>query len=95
MSPTDFRARLEALCWSQRGFAALLGVPHNTVHRWAVGQAVIPAATALWLEAVSAWLLAHPPPRSGLPRHEPFHRDGEFAEAAEQRQCDGGFGSGD
>ena len=80
MTPYDFRARLEALCWSQRGFAALLGVPHNTVHRWAVGQAGIPLATALWLEAVSTYLLQHPPPRSGLPRHEAVDVDGDLAE---------------
>jgi DNA-binding transcriptional regulator YdaS (Cro superfamily) len=63
MTPAAFRAHLEALCWTQRGFAVLLGVAHNTVHRWALGKARIPPAIGAWLEEVSAFVRAHPPPR--------------------------------
>ena len=63
MTASDFRARLEALGWTQRGFAALLGLAHNTVHRWALGQARIPDGIAAWLDEVLAFLQAHPPPR--------------------------------
>lgn len=63
MTPAAFRAHLEALCWSQRGFAVLLGVAHNTVHRWAVGQARIPDDVASWLEGISLYRTENPPPR--------------------------------
>jgi DNA-binding transcriptional regulator YiaG len=63
VTPTAFRAALARLCWTQRGFAALLGVAHNTVHRWALGQAKIPDGLAVWLGKVEAYLSEHPPPR--------------------------------
>ena len=56
MTSLQFRSHLAKLCWSQRGFAALLGVTHNTVHRWALDQAVIPADVAAWLDEVAAFL---------------------------------------
>jgi DNA-binding transcriptional regulator YdaS (Cro superfamily) len=59
-----FRAHLGRLCWTQRGLAVLLGLSHNTVHRWALDQAAIPPATAAWLEQVAAFIERHPPPRS-------------------------------
>jgi transcriptional regulator with XRE-family HTH domain len=62
MSPTVFRARLEALGWTQRGFAALLGVAHNTVHRWALDQARIPDEVAAWINEVAEFIKHHPPP---------------------------------
>jgi len=62
MTSTTFRAHLEALGWTQRGFAALLGVSHNTVHRWALDQAVIPERYADWIEGVARFIKQHPPP---------------------------------
>ncbi len=62
MNAPEFRAHLERLRWSQRGFAAFLGVAHNTVHRWALAQAVIPERIASWLEAEPT-----PPERNPLP----------------------------
>jgi transcriptional regulator with XRE-family HTH domain len=62
MTSTTFRAHLEALGWTQRGFAALLGVAHNTVHRWALDQARIPDDIAEWLDEVAAFMRSHPPP---------------------------------
>ena len=61
MTPAEFRAHLDRLRWTQRGLAASLAVPHNTVHRWALGQATIPPVVAGWLEAMTAHMDAAPP----------------------------------
>jgi transcriptional regulator with XRE-family HTH domain len=63
MTASAFRAHLEALGWTQRGLAALLGLSHNTVHRWALNEAVIPERYAAWLVEVAAFIKQHPPPR--------------------------------
>jgi transcriptional regulator with XRE-family HTH domain len=73
MTSAAFRARLARLRWSQRSLAALLGVTHNTVHRWALDQAVIPADVAAWLDEVAAFLRTHPPPRRGLAPPPRYH----------------------
>jgi transcriptional regulator with XRE-family HTH domain len=66
MTAAAFRVQLEAMGWTQRGFAALLGVAHNTVHRWALDQAAIPEDVAAWLKSVAEFMRRHPPPaRSG------------------------------
>jgi transcriptional regulator with XRE-family HTH domain len=65
MTAADFRAVLARLCWTQRGLAKLLGVAHNTVHRWALGQARIPPGVVTWLGGVEAFLAAHPPQAQG------------------------------
>ena len=70
MTSSAFRARLEALGWTQRGFAALLGVAHNTVHRWALDQARIPDSVAVWLDGVADFITHHPPP-TRAPRDNP------------------------
>jgi plasmid maintenance system antidote protein VapI len=62
MNAADFRNILARLHWTQRGLAALLGVAHNTVHRWALGHARVPDPLAVWLGAVDAYLNDHPPP---------------------------------
>jgi transcriptional regulator with XRE-family HTH domain len=63
MTAAEFRAHLEGLGWTQRGFAALLGVAHNTVHRWALGQAAIPEDVGAWLSGFVEFLRSTPPPR--------------------------------
>jgi DNA-binding transcriptional regulator YiaG len=63
VTASQFRAHLWALRWSQRGFAAFVGVPHNTVHRWALGQAVVPERMAVWLETLIIHLAENPPPK--------------------------------
>jgi len=62
MTSATFRAHLEALGWTQRGLAVLLGLSHNTVHRWALDEAVIPERYAQWIEGVAAYMQKHPPP---------------------------------
>ena len=62
MTASTFRRHIEALGWTQRGLAALLGVSHNTVHRWALDQAVIPERYAVWIEDVARFIKQHPPP---------------------------------
>lgn len=80
MTPAALRTALEALGWSQRGLAALLGLDSRQVRRWASGEAAVPCDVASWLEAVvrelagprRAWLeiraafhAAHPAPGRG------------------------------
>lgn len=61
--PDDrLRAALNALHWSQRDFAAVVGRDERTVRRWASGEYSIPPALLAWLEAASAWMRANPPP---------------------------------
>ena len=50
MSPDDFRERLLALDWSQRGLAAKLNLHPTTVRRWAMGVTAIPDNVAVWLD---------------------------------------------
>ncbi len=63
MTPAAFRSHLATMCWTQRGFAALLDLPHNTVHRWANGQATIPPHVAKWLTDLVQHMAWWPPPR--------------------------------
>ncbi|HXI58329.1 MAG TPA: hypothetical protein VNO55_19815 [Polyangia bacterium] len=62
MTAPEFRAALDQLGWSQRGLAFSLGVSHNTVHRWALDQARVPAYVAGWLEEMIAHMADAPPP---------------------------------
>lgn len=45
MTPTEFRAALERLKMSQRGFASYTGSNERTVRRWALGEQDVP----LWV----------------------------------------------
>ncbi len=62
MTPARFRACLDALCWSQRGVAALLDRDERIVRRWASGAAPVPPDVAAWLERLARVHEAHPPP---------------------------------
>ena len=42
MTAAEFRAALEAVGYSQRGFAAYTGSNERTVRRWALGEKDIP-----------------------------------------------------
>lgn len=68
MTATEFRAHLDRLRWTQRGLAFSLGVHHNTVHRWALGQATIPAYVSGWLEEMVAHMDDAPPPPTAIQR---------------------------
>src|SRR5215467_5021273 len=63
MTAAAFRAHLEALCWTQRGLAALLGVSPTIVNRWAIDHTDVPEPVAVWLEGLAAYLAEHPAPR--------------------------------
>jgi plasmid maintenance system antidote protein VapI len=63
MTAAAFREHLDRLAWTQRGVAVFLGVAHNTVHRWAMGQAAIPKEVAAWLRAMAQAMQENPPPR--------------------------------
>ena len=62
VDPRRFLACLDALCWSQRGVAALLGRDDRLIRRWAAGRAAVPADVAAWLETLTTWHEANPPP---------------------------------
>ena len=62
MTPDRFREVLALLDLPQRGFARLLNRPEGTVRQWARGVVVIPADVAAWLEALAAFMAAHPLP---------------------------------
>jgi len=51
MTPTQFRACLALMGWSQRGAARQLGYAEGTVRQWARGKQLIPAEVATWLQA--------------------------------------------
>ena len=62
MTPTEFRAALEALRWTQRGVAAVLRCDERQIRRWATGAYPIPERIASWLATLAAFHRAHPPP---------------------------------
>ncbi|CAB4122505.1 hypothetical protein UFOVP32_30 [uncultured Caudovirales phage] len=52
MDPDAFRQRLALLNQTQQGFARAIGVDPRTVRRWALGEAAVPRAIAVLLEAL-------------------------------------------
>ena len=62
MTSDRFREVLALLDLPQRGFARLLNRPEGTVRQWARGAVAIPADVATWLEALAAFMVAHPLP---------------------------------
>lgn len=63
MTPTDFRAALAVLDWTQRGLARQLDRAEGTVRQWARGALPVPADVAAWLRARAEHAEATPPPR--------------------------------
>ena len=63
-SADRLRAALDAICWSQRGLADLIGRDSRQVRRWASGQYEPPADLLAWLERVAAFHQANPPPNN-------------------------------
>jgi len=49
LKPDEFRDCLQAIGWTQRGLADLLGVHETRVRRWATGRIEIPGNVAAWL----------------------------------------------
>lgn len=47
--PSDIRAELEALGWSQTQFADRIGVHQNTVSKWMTGKAEMPGPAVAYL----------------------------------------------
>jgi ribosome-binding protein aMBF1 (putative translation factor) len=62
MTPTQFRACLDTLDWSQRSLARLLDRDERMVRRWASGQCTIPEDVAEWLTTLAAFHAKHPVP---------------------------------
>ena len=57
---------LSVLGWSERELARRTGRHQTTIKRWANGSGAVDDDTAAWLEALAAFHLAHPAPRSAL-----------------------------
>ena len=62
MNATRLRECLEAMGWSQRGLAEMLGLHETRVRRWARGLGDVPPEVAAWLETLAAVHAAHPMP---------------------------------
>ncbi len=62
MSPTERRAALSAIGWTQRGLADRLGWDEGTVRRWMRDGGEAPGEVDAWLASLAAFHLAHPPP---------------------------------
>ena len=63
MTPTEFRACLDALHWTQRGLARILNRSEGTVRQWARGAVRIPTDVAIWLDWLAQAHVAAPAPR--------------------------------
>ena len=64
MTPTHLRDCLEALRWSQRELAAVLGCNDRLVRRWAVGAPsyAVLESVGEWLEVLATAHVRHPTP---------------------------------
>ena len=62
MTPTRRRECLALLRWTQRGFAAAIGVDEGTVRRWLRGSGEAPQAIDAWLERRAMAMADDPPP---------------------------------
>ena len=70
MTPTRLREVLDALHWSQRDLADLLGCNERLVRRWAAGQAGLPSPVAAWIETRFADHQHNPPPTEWRTREQ-------------------------
>ncbi|WP_424138647.1 nuclease [Roseomonas chloroacetimidivorans] len=62
MTPTRFRECLDALHWTQRGLATILGCADTLTRGWASGRGTIPEPVAEWLEERARQAAETPPP---------------------------------
>ena len=65
MNPTRLRECLDAIGWSQRQLARVLGRQEGTVRQWARGAVQIPDDVAGWLERIAKAHFLYPPPSVG------------------------------
>jgi hypothetical protein len=63
MTSARFRECLDALRWSQRGFAVAIDAPWSVVRAWANGSQPIPDKMAAWLERAGRWHETNPLPK--------------------------------
>jgi transcriptional regulator with XRE-family HTH domain len=62
MTPTERRASLQAIGWTQRGLADRLGWDEGTVRRWMRDGGQAPLEVDQWLAQLAAFHRQHPPP---------------------------------
>jgi hypothetical protein len=62
VTPSDRRACLDLLGWSQRGLARLIGFDERMVRHWFAGRYDPPEAIDAWLWRRAEAMRADPPP---------------------------------
>jgi transcriptional regulator with XRE-family HTH domain len=62
MSPTERRAAIAAIGWSQRGLADRLGFDEGWVRRWMRDGCEAPPEVDAWLAKLAAFHTENPPP---------------------------------
>lgn len=62
MNPTERRAALLSIGWTQRGLADRLGWDEGTVRRWMRDGGEAPPEVDEWLTALARFHDQHPPP---------------------------------
>lgn len=67
---------LRSLSWGPTVLARRVGVSERSVRYWLTGRLTVPATILTWLEALAAFVRAHPPP----PRLSPPDRETSHAQ---------------
>jgi lambda repressor-like predicted transcriptional regulator len=62
MTPARLSACLYTIHWTPAALSRAARVSERTVHRWLSGAYPVPERLASWLETLSAFHEAHPPP---------------------------------
>jgi transcriptional regulator with XRE-family HTH domain len=62
MTPTERRAALQSIGWTQRGLADRLGWDEGTVRRWMRDGGEAPAEVDEWLTTLARFHDRNPPP---------------------------------
>lgn len=62
MTPDHLRLCLQALHWTQRSLALVLGVSDRQVRRWSSGECPAPEDVAEWLQRLATVHARNPPP---------------------------------
>lgn len=69
MTPaTRLSTALDALNWSGRSLALLLGKNERTVRRWVSGDCDVPADVLAWVERLADFHRVNPPPTACVAR---------------------------
>lgn len=62
MSPAEYAAAVDALGWSGRHVAGMLGCHRNLPPAWEDGRLTVPPAVAQWIGQIVQVIQKYPPP---------------------------------